>query len=55
MRSDPYTKEGVYYPDPLPVAVLVRRERQGRRLNAALEPLRGFSRRHGLIIPLPAG
>jgi hypothetical protein len=53
VRPDPYTAEGVWYPDPLPVAVLVGRERDGRTLNATGDSLRVFSRRRGLMIPIP--
>jgi hypothetical protein len=54
-RPDPYMGAGAYYPDPLPVAVLVRREREGRTLCAVADSLRAFSRAKGLIIPIPRG
>ena len=54
-RADPYMGVGLYYPDPLPVAVLVRREREGRTLCATTDSLRAFSREQGLMIPIPRG
>ena len=52
-RADPYMGTGMYFPDPLPVAVLVRREREGRTLCATSDSLRAFSRARRLIIPIP--
>lgn len=53
--SDPYTAAGDYYPDPLPVAVLVKREREGRTLCVTTEALRVVSKTLRLEIPIPQG